>query len=605
LSTKRDRLGSDPQLRGTGMNSGEQGMRLKKPPEIVILGIDGGTWDLVLPWAREGLLPNFARLLGEGAWGNLKSTVPPVTAPAWTSFMTGKNPGKHGIYDFLQPGRMSYKMQYVSASSRKSKTLWRILSDQGKKVGVVNVPMTYPPEEVNGYMISGMDAPDEKSPFIHPAPLRDELWEELGGVSLDIRHLGYMRSDKKREKVLEDLVELEKKRLRLMLYLFEKHPVDVFMVVFNATDQVQHHFWHYMDPVHHQYHEKDAKKYGNAILKVYQCIDGIMGSLLDILPEETTLVLMSDHGFGPTSPRSIYLNRYLEQAGLLSVKESDAPARPKALAYYSIGSKFLMPLASRADSFLRSILPPGVKNKIAKVFPGARSALESYLAFSSFDWARTVAYASEASITSLNIWINLEGRDPQGTVPAKDYDRTVERVRRLLYELKDPVDGKPVIERVYRKEEVYSGRETANAPDLIVSWWDGRGFSVKSSYPKPAKNGAIIEYASNTLKAGAEWSGTHTPRGMVLFHGKDIKKGKKIEGACIVDIAPTVLHLLGSPVPEDMDGKVLLNMIESSNLKKVLYQKVSSEEETGGENPYSESDEEKIRKRLEELGYLS
>jgi predicted AlkP superfamily phosphohydrolase/phosphomutase len=578
-------------------------MKLNSPPELVILGIDGGTWDLIVPWVKEGLLPNFAGLLSEGAWGNLESTVPPVTAPAWTSFMTGKNPGKHGIYDFLEPqhlpegGSDTYRMQYVSASSRKAKTIWKILSDQGKRVGVVNVPMTYPPEEINGYMISGMDAPDEDSPFIYPPSLREELWKELGGVSLDIRHLGYMKNDRKRRKVLRELIELEKKRLRLILYLFEKHPADVFMMVFNATDQVQHHFWHYMDPRHHQYDEKGHKKYGRAILEVYQCIDEIMGKLMDVLPEETKLVLMSDHGFGPISPRCLYINRYLEEKGLLTVKEKE-----------DTGSKFLLPLASKADSILRSILPPGMKNKIAKLFPKARAAFESYLAFSSFDWAKTTAYASEISITSLNIWLNMEGRYPQGTVPLEDYDRTLERVRNVLYELIDPKTGKQVIARVYRKEEVYHGREAAHAPDLIVSWWDGGGFTVKPSYPKDSRHSGVIEYAPRRLKAGTDWSGTHKPNGIVLFRGKGIKN-IKFEDAKITDVAPTVLYLLGQPVPDDMDGQVLLEMLKEPGPAGVSYQKVSGAHPLNdgpeeSSSPYSERDEEQIRKRLEELGYL-
>lgn len=577
--------------------NGGGNMTQKKSPKIAVLGIDGGTWDLILPWVEKGLLPHFSRLLQEGAWGTLHSTIPPVTAPAWTSFMTGKNPGKHGLYDFIEPKPNSYKMQYTCAASRKSKILWRILSDRGRKVGVINVPMTYPPEEINGYMISGMDTPDEGCPFIYPSSLKRELWREIGEVKLDIPHLGYMRTDQKRGKVLKDLVELEKKRLDLILYLFEKHPVDIFMVVFNATDQVQHHFWHYMDSTHHQYDKKGAKKYGSAILKIYQCIDEIIRVLLRTFSQETTIILMSDHGFRPVSSRYLYLNRYLEKIGVLSVKNSGLKSR----------SKMFLPFVNKVDSILRSMLSPDLKRKLSKLFPWARPGLESLLALSMFDWSKTQAYAVEISATSPNIWINLQGRYPQGIVPMEEYNNIVEHIQQALYALIDPDDGSQVISRIYRREEIYEGKEVNNAPDLILSWWDGKGFTVKPSYPKASDDDSIIKQVPKSLEAGVDWSGTHKPNGMFLFYGKDTKKGKKVEDANIIDIAPTILYLLNEAIPEDMDGKVLLEILDKSSSppRTISYQKISPDEETETLKPYSEEDEEKIRERLKRLGYLS
>jgi len=569
----------------------------KKSPKIVVLGIDGGTWDLILPWAEQGRLPHFAMLLKEGTWGTLQSTIPPVTAPAWTSFLTGKNPGQHGLYDFFEINPDNYRIEYSCASSRKAKTIWRILSDRGKRVGVVNVPMTYPPEEINGYMISGMDTPDEDSPFIYPPSLKEEIWREVGRIRLDIHHLGYMNNDRKRDKVLKEFIEQEQSRLKLILYLFERDPVDVFMVVFNSTDQVQHHFWHYMDPGHPYFDEKSAKVFGDAIFRIYQCIDEIIGLLLKKFSDETALILMSDHGFGPTSPRNLYINRYLEKIGILSLKDERK----------SISRSFST-FMSKIDHFLRLNLPPDLKRKIAKLFPWARAQLESYLSFSMIDWSKTKAYAIEISSTSPTIWVNLKGRGPQGIVPSHEYNDVVESIRKALYELRDPIDGSQVVSKIYRKEEIYHGKELNKAPDLILSWWEGKGFMVKQSFPRRSdKDDVILEYPSGMVQGGQDWSGTHTPNGIFLFYGKEIRKGERIEGTRIVDIAPTLLYLLKEVVPDDMDGRVLTEIFEKSReeLKPIGYQSVSPEGEEETIDTYSEEDRLKIKKRLQDLGYLS
>src|ERR1700745_805664 len=137
-------------------------------PKIVIIGLDSATGDLIRPWADQGLLPNLRKISENGVSGELESAIPPLTPPAWTSFMTGKNPGKHGIFHFLEPQPGSYAMRYANAGSRRSPTIWQLLSSAGRNVGTVNVPFTYPPEQIQGFQISGMDTPSEKSPFIHP-----------------------------------------------------------------------------------------------------------------------------------------------------------------------------------------------------------------------------------------------------------------------------------------------------------------------------------------------------------------------------------------------------------------------------------------------------
>jgi len=194
--------------------------------------------------------------------------------------MTGKDPGKHGIFHFLEARAGTYKQRYLNAASRRAKTIWRMLSDAGYTVGTTNIPFTYPPEHLNGFQISGMDTPSEKSPFVYPPELHSELVNLLGRFQLDIHYLGYMSTDARREQVLAELDKLDHQWLSASLYLMEKHPADVMMFTFMSIDTVQHHFWHHMDPTHYLHNPAAVERFGDAILRVYQRLDDAVGEML-------------------------------------------------------------------------------------------------------------------------------------------------------------------------------------------------------------------------------------------------------------------------------------------------------------------------------------
>src|SRR5437867_729066 len=300
-----------------------------KSPRIVIVGLDAATFDLIGPWAAEGKLPNLNALMRNGAWGKLASILPPITPPAWTSFMTGKNPGKHGIFHFMEASPGTYGFRYLNAGSRRAKTIWRILSDAGYSVGTINIPFTYPPEQLSGFQISGMDTPSEKSSFIYPPELRSELEGLLGRFKLDLRYLGYMTTDPRRHEVLAEMEKLDRQWLGASLYLMRKYAAGVMMFTFMSIDTVQHHFWQYMDRNHHLHDSAAAKHFGDAILRVYQRLDDAIGQLLRETSSGTSVFIVSDHGGGPTSDRVVYLNRYLAQLGLLYYREDKSSALEK------------------------------------------------------------------------------------------------------------------------------------------------------------------------------------------------------------------------------------------------------------------------------------
>src|SRR5438477_8603179 len=178
---------------------------MKKVPKVVVIGLDAATWTLIRPWMAEGKMQNLAKLMKAGVSGPLQSIMPPITPPAWTSFMTGKNPGKHGIFHFLEARPETYELSYLNGASRRAKTIWRMLSDAGYTVGTINIPFTYPPEHLNGFQISGMDTPSDKSQFVYPAELHAKLVKLLERFELDIRYLGYMSTDVRRERVLAEM----------------------------------------------------------------------------------------------------------------------------------------------------------------------------------------------------------------------------------------------------------------------------------------------------------------------------------------------------------------------------------------------------------------
>jgi predicted AlkP superfamily phosphohydrolase/phosphomutase len=570
-------------------------------PKILIIGLDGATFDLIKPWAAEGKLPTFERLLQQGVHGELTSTIPPVTAPAWTSFMTGKNPGKHGLYHFIEPRPGSYEMRYTNARSRLAKTIWQILNESGISVGVLNVPMTYPPDRLNGYMISGMDSPEDSTAITNPPELYQELQERFGKVSPQIRYLGYLKTDQRREGVLKGLEEMDAHYLQLTDYLLKKYPVDVAMVVFTSVDTVQHFFWQYMDRTHPQHDAVGAAKYGEAILRVYQRVDEIIAKLIGSLPEDTAVLLMSDHGFHPTSARIVHINRYLFDLGLLRLHDSSQQwYHPQTLIQATI---------KRVDTVLRRTLTPHQKAKVSRMFPGLRNMWEShYAGLSNIDWAQTKAYCYEILTFPSCVWINVQGLRPQGIVdPGAEYEQLMRFITDKLYALKDPMTGQQLISRVYRKQEIYHGPYLDQAPDLTLAWWDGITLLGKPSFTQDGHEPVVSFTGGRPISAG-EWGGTHALQGILVFRGKPFHKGKKLEQVEIVDLAPTLLHILGLPIREDMDGRVLHEAFKAEFAAAhgiaTRIRGDSDDEASPQERTYSDAEAVKVEERLRGLGYI-
>lgn len=545
----------------------------------------------------EGRLPNLAKLTGNGVSGELESAIPPVTPPAWTSFMTGKNPGKHGIFYFFEPQPGSYAMRYANAGSRRSKTFFKLLSDAGITVGSVNIPFTYPPEPLNGFQISGLDTPSDKSAFIHPPELREELEKLVGKIRFDITHLGFMTTDERREQVLAEMAQVDEQWEKISLYLLDKHPADVMMFTFMSIDTVQHHFWQYMNSSHFMYDAKSANRFGDAVLRVYQRLDAVAGKILDRLPEDTTVFVVSDHGGGPVSDRVLYLNRYLEQLGLLSYRKDTNSA------FGGLKKQFFRSIYK----ILHQTLGPDQKRFLSGLLPGSRERLEGAVgSFANIDWSVTKAYCSEILAAPPSIWINTKGDKPSGIVSAEEYEPLVQEITARIGELKDPRTGEPVVSRVYRRDELFHGPFAKEAPDLMLDWWSDKAFSSKTSFPEDSHK-PVVEILPPGPVKGPEWGGTHRKAGLLIASGKPLNRGTRIEGARLVDLAPTLLYLMGQKLPDDMDGKVLTEMFDPEFLKKQSTEYTTSATaaaEDSESKSYSAEEAAQIEARLKALGYI-
>jgi predicted AlkP superfamily phosphohydrolase/phosphomutase len=558
-------------------------MSLRK---VFVLGLDGATYDLLKPWADEGVLPNMGRLLAEGAWGELRSTIPPMTGPAWTSFMTGKNPGKHGIYDWIYRHPDAYDVSPLTAQHCKQPTLWSLLSRAGRKVCTLNVPMTFPPETVNGVQISGIPAPSTQITISYPPQLLSEIQRDVGEYLL-YPDPGSAYSDSGVDSFLDRLYRTTERRLEVLDYLRQKDDWDFTMMVLSGTDTVQHAMWKYMSPDHPLHDPDKAGKYGSAIRDYFVVVDEAIGQMVASLDKDTTFIIMSDHGFGPFH-KFIHVNNWLRKQGWLVLKPS-LPSLFKA-ALFDLGLSPMQVYDGLMQIGLGKLKREVVRGK------GQGMMRSLFLSFDDVDWSRTRAY----SLGNVGqVFLNVRGREPQGIVqPGTEYERIRADIISELGELRDPENGELVVEQIFRREDVYQGPELEKGADIVFlptrMEYFGFGEYEFGSHQ-------IIE----SMRRGI--SGTHRMNGTLLIHGESVKSGAQISGASLVDLAPTILHLMGESVPEDMDGQVLFSALQGELGDPALMRRMSGTDQGDGKNPtttLAPEDEQALVERLRSLGYV-
>ncbi|VVB84515.1 Type I phosphodiesterase / nucleotide pyrophosphatase [uncultured archaeon] len=558
-------------------------MDTKKNKKVIVIGLDGATPELLFKWAKEGKLPNISKIMSGGSWGNLKSTYPPQSSAAWTTFFTGTNPGKHGIYHFLRRVPDSYDYAFNNSKDNSATPIWKIVNNNNKKVGIMQIPLIYPPVEVDGFMVTGLTTPGEASEYTYPKELKKTLKDR--GFRL---HNSVPYKENNEKEYLEDLYDTEKRKVAATKFLLKNYDSDLFIVVFSGSDQMQHYFWKYMDDKHPGHDPARHMQYKDEILHYYQTADGWVGDILNDIGEDVTVFIMSDHGGGPVY-KDVNFNYWFQTLGLQEIKKS----RRRKIRHLLIKKGFTM---VRLDAILKELgLLDFARKNVPEIIK--KKLLPRGDALSEIDWSKTKAF----SFGNLGlVYLNVKGRDPQGIVsPGEEYEKLRTFLIEEFLKLKDPENGTPIVENAFRKEEIYSGPELKNAPDIFVAtnmiYREYMRFS--NSLVQPLND---VKNVEQRLRV----SGQHRQHGIFIARGTNIKKNQFIENAEIVDLASNILYCMGLPIPTDMDGKILSQMFDENYMKEnpVLYEEVSVEKEAKYE--FSADDEEKVRKSLKSLGYL-
>ena len=462
---------------------------------VVVIGLDGADFDLLVPWIEAGDLPNLKKFLDGAAVGELTTVYPILSPVCWTSACTGVNPGKHGIYDFQKEDPQGGKDPLIeTATNRRALPIWMLLSDAGYRVGVLNVPMTYPPDPVRGVMVSGFPYPNGNVNYTYPP----ELQNSLGKYPLD--YLGLSLWKRTQTDILNDIKEGQEARARVATEWVKSGKYDFIWAVFTDPDRVQHFFWKDMDPEHPRHTAEGAAQFGTAIHDIWVRDDQILGAIFDALPSDATVVMLSDHGFD-----AIY-----KQVNL-------------------------------ANWLPKTEMP---------------------------QWLSTMAVPRMLFTNGLlHHWV--EG----GKVPgSSDREVFLDKFIDLCKNLQDPQTGVHPFESLFRREDIYSGRVVEKAPDLVFQespkYYVTKGYADSTSLP-------VIQDIWST-----SFSGHHRPQGILavrspLVHASTqgalrdrLAKGGDFKDAHIIDVSPTLLTLMQQIIPEEMDGRVLTEVIASDFLKQ-------------------------------------
>ncbi len=536
-------------------------------PKTVLIGLDGATFTVLGPLMERGIMPFLRDFVGDGVRATLHSVVPALTPPAWTSLMTGKRPGRHGVFDFFQKETPDSRyFRFAASHDVRTPTIWSLASEEGKRVTALNFPLMFPPPDVNGCVVPGGWMPWRQLRLgCHPPGLFDRL---KALPSFNARELAMDMASE--EKALEGCADdeyaawiaLHTRRERRWFddldYLMTEEPADLTAVLFDGVDKLQHLCWRFLDPACRAAHPSPWERTIADLCEGYFSeLDGLIARIAGRAGPDATVVMASDHGFGPT--RDIFcVNTWLEQQGYLTWS-AGLGADPSDATKFGIG-------------------------KIA------RHVFE-------IDWERTYAYAATPSSQG----IHIVRRTPDGdTRDSLDPDSVRDELADALRRLRHPTTGRPVVSEVWTRDEAFPGPFGSMGPDLTIMLEDNGIVSILRS--------------ESPFGRRPEPTGTHCPEGIFLARGPGLRRGVSIGDLSIVDVAPMLLHRLGVPIPDDMDGRLPTESFEPAELKRRPPRYAASrpdagaaivEPEAAAEGPAFDADEEAVvLKRLHALGYL-
>jgi predicted AlkP superfamily phosphohydrolase/phosphomutase len=536
--------------------------------KVLMLGLDGATYNVLNPAFDAGHMPRLKALLGRGASGILTSTVPPYTPPGWTSIFTGVNPGKHGIFGFTL-GHAQEPKGLVRLDRVTAPALWNAANAQGVPLGLFNIPMTYPAPAVDGFAVSGMLTPEgggaTPESFTYPESLRDTIASAVGSYEIDIE-VNY-DEDWKSTAIIERLSRnLAQKRKALRALLDGHGDLSFLFAVLEAPDRLMHCHYKYIDPRCEHFDSSEAAPIRERVWAFFDEMDAVIDDLVTWAGADGFVVTMSDHGFGPKD-KVVNVNLALKEWGLLNVGGAGAVAQSAGLRR--------------------------VARKAKKVVPRTMWRRAKGAAHSRIDWNKTSAFS--APNPQQGIYLNLQGRERDGTVSQDRYDAVRDEVIERFEALTDPDDKAPVLTKMHKREDVMHGPQTHDAPDL---------FPVCRDYAYELSDGLFSESVLTDYRRLPR--GFHHADGIFGVAGPGIEARDGLR-ASLYDIAPTTLYLAGLKVPPT-DGTVLLDLLPKELTAERSVETLETDLPLAGagsaSSPYSADEEAQIEESLRNLGYL-
>jgi len=518
--------------------------------KVILLGIDGATFDLIRPWIEKGELPTFGKMFHGGTHGNLETTVPCMSIPAIPSLFTGVNPARLGVFDFHKGDN-----SLVTYDDIEEESVWDILADNGVKCCVVNLTGTYPPRIRNGVMIAG-GAPSERSDYVYPKGLKPKV----SGFYSDFDSIKRLSPHEDRRRFLELAKMVERNRWRIFRYLMENDSYGLGILWIMLSDDIQHYYWGLEE----------------IVLEYYREVDKIIGELVGLF-QDYNILIVSDHGFSSRPMYNFHINSWLREKGYLKLEGG------RLRNWFSLqSSNFLRYLwkwlPDRVKHFLLDLLPSKADGPGKKKLSSRRDFLIGV------DWKNTAAYVDA---TSWGIRVNASNQD--------QYEHIRSQIIGELASMKDS-DGNPIMQAAWRREDLFSGRYLNEIPDIVLL---------------PSANYTVNQFLSTqpitSSKRDRNLRGDHTNcrNGIFIANGPIFKKGHQITRASILDMTPTILHVMGCPVPEGMDGKVMKDIFEMGSEptgRDVQFQSRGRKPEMKRELTSEET--RQIEERLKALGYL-
>lgn len=528
---------------------------------VLLIGLDGATFTILDPLMADGVMPFLRKFTAAGARGELMSTPNPLTPPAFTSLMTGRSPGHHGVYDFIRAWERDGSLYFTLVNGRDvhCETIWSIASRGDRSITSLNFIAMYPPRPVNGYIVPGFVTSRYLKLNVYPPSLYNELKGlqqfDAKQVAWDVdegrRPLLQGLSEREYEEGVRYQIRKERQWFEITRHLMRTHPCDLTAVVFDGVDKLQHLMWPFLDPSLAGTLSPAERSIGALCREYFRELDGYLAELVELAGPETLTLFVSDHGFGPTD-EIFCANTWLAERGYLVWQ----PGTP--------------------TDDTESLTSPDLKRHYASI-----------------DWTRTTAYARTSS--SNGIFIRVAGGPGQPGIPAEQYQSFRARLVDELRAYRDPVSGQPVVTDVLLRDEVFPGPHMSEAPDLTLVLRD-RGF-------------LSILNASEPLKRRSKISGTHRPEGILVAGGRGIRpSAAPLPRMSILDVAPTVLYGLGLPIPADFEGRVVEQMFEPVfRARPPAFQAATTADnatDVGEDASMSDTEEAQVMERLKALGYL-